>query len=492
MRYDATLGIGGTPSDPNKAVTNQAGRAQFTADQRRRTIANLVAYFLRLYPNFTAEALATAVAKADPTLLLLGQSWDNWIREVSNICEAKMSVEDSAPAVPVVPPAFVLFESAYFGMVGDEWHGPSPPGEGWVEIGQGPRGGKRWRKTQAAEAPAPSGTGKKESTSSVPGYPKPAAKNGRDPDASGLPARGTHAKLYKPWAPDERAAAIGKILKDVGGGQPGNWTQANATTMEKVFAEVLNFDWWGETFPADIAGVVRVGDVSHRVGVDLKTAITQSAGRIKRDDNAELQKINFTIEDFDAAASGGAEASLMFFLAVNANHTVKQVPGVDPATGRARKDAQGRPVMKKAALLYLERGVRGGQYKDMTPIDVEGLENVSDLTNPAILARTREKILSLIRNTDPAQFAAQVKTSGEKLYQRTTKHRARDLDTLATAGVQINDQDQALRTAGHALNKADKADKALREERRKLKKLRDAAAADADLAAKLKALGIEL
>lgn len=35
---------------------------------------------------------------------------------------------------------------AALGMVGDEWHGPTPPGEGWVQIQPGPRGGKRWRR----------------------------------------------------------------------------------------------------------------------------------------------------------------------------------------------------------------------------------------------------------------------------------------------------------------------------------------------------------
>lgn len=35
---------------------------------------------------------------------------------------------------------------AKFGLVGDEWHGPDPPGEGWAEVGRGPHGGKIWRK----------------------------------------------------------------------------------------------------------------------------------------------------------------------------------------------------------------------------------------------------------------------------------------------------------------------------------------------------------
>lgn len=45
---------------------------------------------------------------------------------------------------------------AFMGMVGDEWHGPKPPGEGWFELPPGPRGGKRWRR--GAGGPAQPGT----------------------------------------------------------------------------------------------------------------------------------------------------------------------------------------------------------------------------------------------------------------------------------------------------------------------------------------------
>jgi hypothetical protein len=362
----------------------------------------------------------------------------------------------SQPAPPALRPAAL-------GMVGEEWHGPSPPGEGWVQVGTGPRGGRIWRKAGAAPKTAPPARAKAASPpSSVPGYPKPAARNGRDPDASGLAARGTRARLFRPWDPDARAAAIGKLLKAAGSGKPGQWTQGNATLMEKVFAEVLNFDHWDSTFPADVAGVVRCADgLNRRVGIDLKTAVTQSEGTVKRDDTAEVQKIDFSAEDFDLAARiGGTRAdsrSLMFFLAVNANRTVERVPQVDPVTGQVRRDARGQPVMRQAALLYLEAGVRGSPYRAMTPIEIEGLNDVSDLTNPTLLAQVREKVLQHIRNTDPAQFAAQVKTSGERLYERTTRRRARDLDTLATAGVEISDRDEALRAAGQALKKADKA-----------------------------------
>jgi hypothetical protein len=235
----------------------------------------------------------------------------------------------------------------------------------------------------------------------------------------------------------------------------------------------------------------------------VKTAVTQSGGQVKRDDGAEVQKIDFTSEDFDLAARiGGTNAdsrSLMFFLAVNANRTVERVPEVDPTTGQARKDARGQPVTRRAALLYLEAGVRGGPYRAMTAVEVEGLNDVSDLSNPYVLARVRERILAHVRNTDPAHFAALVKASGEKLYERTTKHRARALDALAAAGVEIGDRDQALRAAGQALKRADKAVQERRDLQRQvqqkdqqLQALRAAAAADPALASKLRGLGIDL
>jgi hypothetical protein len=393
---------------------------------------------------------------------LRGEIWE-YLRKRPRLVLSLLLGEPAGPAMPPGPGPVAL------GMVGEEWHGPTPPGPGWVLAREGPRGGKVWRKALGgSRGAAPRAGTRAPRPSSVPGYPKPAARNGRDQDASGLPARDTQAQRFGPWDPDERAAAVAALLRDVGGGKPGSWTQANATALERLFAEVLNFDHWDATFPTDIAGVVKIGPVARRVGIDLKAAVTQSAGTIKRDDHAELQKINFTVEDFDRAASGGADESLMFFLAVNANHTVKQVPDVDPATGQARRDARGQPVMRRAALLYLEAGVRGGRYGRMIPIEVEGLDDVSDLTDATILARVREKILAVIRNTDPAQFAEQVRASGEKLYERTTKRRARDLDTLAGAGVAISDQEQALRTAGQALKKADQALKERRDLRRQL------------------------
>ncbi len=51
--------------------------------------------------------------------------------------------EDPEPSKPEQPSDSI---SAPFGMVGDEWHGPTPPGEGWIPSAPGPKGGKRWRR----------------------------------------------------------------------------------------------------------------------------------------------------------------------------------------------------------------------------------------------------------------------------------------------------------------------------------------------------------
>ncbi len=41
---------------------------------------------------------------------------------------------------------------AHFGLVGDEWHGPSPPGSGgWLPLEPGPRGGLRWKHVGGSE-----------------------------------------------------------------------------------------------------------------------------------------------------------------------------------------------------------------------------------------------------------------------------------------------------------------------------------------------------
>ncbi len=53
---------------------------------------------------------------------------------------------------------------ASFGMVGDEWHGPQPPGEGWVELKAGPRGGKRWKRGSGGAAAQQAGTPRQKRT----------------------------------------------------------------------------------------------------------------------------------------------------------------------------------------------------------------------------------------------------------------------------------------------------------------------------------------
>ncbi len=52
---------------------------------------------------------------------------------------------------------YILGPDIPLGMVGDEWHGPKPPGPNWSPIAPGPRKGKRWKKVsgQSSAAPAP-------------------------------------------------------------------------------------------------------------------------------------------------------------------------------------------------------------------------------------------------------------------------------------------------------------------------------------------------
>lgn len=105
------------------------------------------------------------------------------------IAEAKQwletGVEPSPPAFvkmpPFLPPPAFMRNVAFsvqlstqsledwgmaFGMVGDEWHGPKPPGDpaNWVAAPKGPRGGMRWKLKP------------KEGGGEEPTGPKPAAK----------------------------------------------------------------------------------------------------------------------------------------------------------------------------------------------------------------------------------------------------------------------------------------------------------------------------
>jgi hypothetical protein len=53
-----------------------------------------------------------------------------------NLREAVEATEIALSMQPEPPPEEILL-----GMVGDEWHGPTPPGPGWVEVSKGARGG---------------------------------------------------------------------------------------------------------------------------------------------------------------------------------------------------------------------------------------------------------------------------------------------------------------------------------------------------------------
>lgn len=71
---------------------------------------------------------------------------DNWHTQI-------VSDPDAAPLEESLHQsmALALPEEATFGMVGDEWHGPTAPGPGWVQVGQGERGGKVWKQQQGAQ-----------------------------------------------------------------------------------------------------------------------------------------------------------------------------------------------------------------------------------------------------------------------------------------------------------------------------------------------------
>lgn len=49
----------------------------------------------------------------------------------------------------------VLGGGMQFGMVGDEWHGPKPPGDpkSWVKVGEGERGGLIWKRSGTSQRP---------------------------------------------------------------------------------------------------------------------------------------------------------------------------------------------------------------------------------------------------------------------------------------------------------------------------------------------------
>lgn len=73
--------------------------------------------------------------------------------------------------------------TAALGMVGDEWHGPTPPSEGWTEIEPGPRGGNRWKKSGGETAEQPT-TKKTQTQESTPAQETPApAQDKTDPVA---------------------------------------------------------------------------------------------------------------------------------------------------------------------------------------------------------------------------------------------------------------------------------------------------------------------
>lgn len=105
----------------------------------------------------------------------------------------------------------VLDEDILLGMVGDEWHGPKPPGEGWEAIKPGPRGGKRWKRAEGAPPRRTRGgkAGKVAPSKPEQGRPQPAQPKQEQPAQPAQkkpeqPAQPPSATPSQPAAPDIR------------------------------------------------------------------------------------------------------------------------------------------------------------------------------------------------------------------------------------------------------------------------------------------------
>ena len=89
-----------------------------------------------------------------------------------------------------------------FGMVGDKWHGPKPPGAGWAPIQPGPHGGKRWKRAQGGAVPQ---------ATPPPGAPAPVARRGKV--APQLVAGILSPSIPKPPTKAQQAATLKQALQ---------------------------------------------------------------------------------------------------------------------------------------------------------------------------------------------------------------------------------------------------------------------------------------
>src|ERR1700693_2005359 len=82
--------------DPEKSISNQTalGGARLNADERKARLAAIIADLQRRYTFRSLDGLAKCVSQCDPSLILMGETWDNFVKEVANNCEkgAAMSV----------------------------------------------------------------------------------------------------------------------------------------------------------------------------------------------------------------------------------------------------------------------------------------------------------------------------------------------------------------------------------------------------------------
>jgi len=105
-------------------------------------------------------------------------------------------------------------DGVFLGMVGDEWHGPTAPGPGWIVVRTGERGGKVWKRGGGQRVPpTPGQQPKKEASPGQPQRPlppRPAAPAGRPAPQQPVQPVGK----VKPPSPRKGFASLNDPLPD--------------------------------------------------------------------------------------------------------------------------------------------------------------------------------------------------------------------------------------------------------------------------------------
>ncbi len=111
----------------------------------------------------SASALASKIGQSPRNITVSEQSGfseDDLANEVYSLRYVAAMAWRAFRAASGQQSARMSMDGVELGMVGDEWHGPQPPGEGWVQTGRGPRGGNIWKRP-AKEAAQPGKAGKR-------------------------------------------------------------------------------------------------------------------------------------------------------------------------------------------------------------------------------------------------------------------------------------------------------------------------------------------